>query len=147
MCIRYKLLNFFFVLLFINLVFTLQAFPQDNQSSNSKPAPKELKMDRAIMCEEIKDLVPQNPAVVFSIKIGKVSCFTSFDPVPEKTFIYHKWFHRDDLSTTKRLTLQPPRWGTYSTIQLRETDKGPWRVEISDQTGNILRILRFSITD
>jgi hypothetical protein len=147
MCIRYKLLNFFFVLLCINLGFTLQAFPQDNQSSNSKPAPKELKMDRAIMCEEIKDLVPQNPAVVFSIKIGKVSCFTSFDPVPEKTFIYHNWFHRDDPSTKKRLTLQPPRWATYSTIQLRETDKGPWRVEISDQQGNILGILRFSITD
>ena len=147
MCIRYKLLNFFFVLLCINLGFTLQAFPQDNQSSNSKPAPKELKMDRAIMCEEVKDLVPQNPAVVFSIKIGKVSCFTSFDPVPEKTFIYHNWFHRDDPSTKKRLTLQPPRWATYSTIQLRETDKGPWRVEISDQQGNILGILRFSITD
>ena len=147
MCIRYKLLNFFFVLLCINLGFTLQAFPQDNQSSNSKLAPKELKMDRAIMCEEVKDLVPQNPAVVFSIKIGKVSCFTSFDPVPEKTFIYHNWFHRDDPSTKKRLTLQPPRWATYSTIQLRETDKGPWRVEISDQQGNILGILRFSITD
>jgi hypothetical protein len=147
MCIRYKPLNFFFVLLCINLVFALQAFPQDNQSSNSDSAPKELKMDRAIMCEEIKDLVPQNPAVVFSIKIGKVSCFTSFDPVPEKTFIYHNWFHRDDPSTKKRLTLQPPRWATYSTIQLRETDKGPWRVEISDQQGNILGILRFSITD
>ena len=147
MCIRYKLLNFFFVLLCINLGFTLQAFPQDNQSSNSNATPKELKMDRAIMCEEVKDLVPQNPAVVFSIKIGKVSCFTSFDPVPEKTFIYHNWFHRDDPSTKKRLTLQPPRWATYSTIQLRETDKGPWRVEISDQQGNILGILRFSITD
>ena len=147
MCIRYKLLNFFFVLLCINLVFTLQAFPQDNQSSNSNDALKELKMDRAVMCEEVKDLVPQNPAVVFSIKIGKVSCFTSFDPVPEKTFIYHNWFHRDDPSTKKRLTLQPPRWATYSTIQLRETDKGPWRVEISDQQGNILGILRFSITD
>jgi hypothetical protein len=147
MYIRYKLLNFIFILLFTNLVFAIQAFPQDNKSSNSNTAPKELKMDRAIMCEEIKDLVPQNPAVVFSIKIGKVSCFTSFDPVPEKTFIYHKWFHRDDPSTKKRLTLQPPRWASYSTIQLRETDKGPWRVEISDQQGNILGILRFSITD
>ena len=147
MCVRYKLLNFLFVLLCTNLVFVLQAFPQDNQSSNSNDALKELKMDRAVMCEEVKDLTPQNPAVVFSIKIGKVSCFTSFDPVPEKTFVYHNWFHRDDPSTKKRLTLQPPRWATYSTIQLRETDKGPWRVEISDQKGNILRILRFSITD
>jgi hypothetical protein len=147
MSIRYNFIIFLFVLLCANLVFTLQAFPQNNQNSKPNAAPKELKMDRAVMCEEIKDFIPQNPAVVFSIKIGKVSCFTSFDPVPEKMFIYHKWFHRDDPSTKKRLTLQPPRWATYSTIQLRETDKGPWRVEISDENGNILGILRFSITD
>lgn len=147
MCIRYKLLIFLFVMLLANHISVQQTFPQNNQSSSSNAAQNELKMDKALMCEEIKDLTPKNPAVVFSIKIGKVSCFTSFDPVPEKTFIYHKWFHRDDPSTKKRLTLQPPRWATYSSIQLRETDKGPWRVEISDQKGNLLGILRFSITD
>ncbi len=106
-----------------------------------------LTLDHAGMCEEVKDKTPINQAVVFSIKIGKVSCFSVFDPVPEKTFIYHKWFHKDAPSTNKRLTLQPPRWATYSSIQLRETDKGPWRVEISDRHGNLLYILRFSITD
>jgi len=99
------------------------------------------------MCEEIKDFTPKNQSVVFSIKIGKVSCFTSFDPVPKETFIYHKWFHKDKPSTEKRLTLQPPRWATYSSIQLRETDKGPWRVEITDQKDKILDTLRFTITD
>jgi len=106
-----------------------------------------LTFHHAVMCEEVKDLAPINPAVVFSIKFGKVSCFSVFDTVPEKTFIYHKWFHKDIPSTNKRLTVQPPRWATYSSIQLRETDKGPWRVEISDQKGNLLHILRFSITD
>jgi len=38
-------------------------------------------------------------------------------------------------------------WSTYSQIQLRETDKGPWRVEISDQNGKVFDVLRFSITD
>ncbi|OEU63274.1 MAG: hypothetical protein BA867_06740 [Desulfobacterales bacterium S5133MH16] len=99
------------------------------------------------MCEEIKDFTPKYRGVVFSIKIGKVSCFTSFDPVPKETFIYHKWFHKDKPSTKKRLTLQPPRWATYSSIQLRETDKGPWRVEITDQKENILHTVRFTITD
>lgn len=147
MHIRHKILIFLFILICAILILALQAFPQDNQTSKPNAAPKELRMNRAVMCEEIKDLTPQNPAIVFSIKIGKVCCFTSFDSVPQKTFIYHKWFHRDDPSTNKRLTLQPPSWSTYSSIQLRETDKGPWRVEISDQKGNLLRILRFSITD
>jgi len=106
-----------------------------------------LTLDLAVMCEEVKDKTPINQAIVFPIKIGKVSCFSMFDPVPEKTFIYHKWFHKDTPSTNKRLTLQAPRWATYSSIQLRETDKGPWRVEISDRKGNLLYILRFSITD
>ncbi len=147
MDIKFRFIIVLFVMLCANLFSSPCSFSQNIQNSKSSDVQKKLMMDRVVMCEEIKDLTPQNPAIVFSIKIGKVSCFTSFDPVPEKTFIHHNWFHRDDPSTKKRLTLQPPRWATYSTIQLRETDKGPWRVEISDQTGNILRILRFSITD
>jgi hypothetical protein len=147
MRIRNKFQIFIFALLCCDLFLASQTFPQNNQISFSAPVTKKLTLDHATMCAEIKDITPQNRAVIFSIKIGKVSCFTSFDPVPDKTFIYHKWFHRDKLSTTKRLTLRPPRWATFSSIQLRETDKGPWRVEISDQKGNLLRILRFSITD
>ena len=101
----------------------------------------------AVMCEEIDNLAPRNPAVVFSISEGKVSCFTSFDPVPAKTYIYHSWFHQENLITTKRLTLNPPRWSTFSRVQLRKADKGPWRVEVNDQQGNLLHVLRFSITN
>ncbi len=147
MSIRYKFFTFLFILLCANLFFALRTFPQNIQGAEPNTVQKKLTLDHAVMCEEIKDFTPQNQAVIFSIKIGKVSCFTSFDPVPEKTVIYHKWFHKDDPSTKKKLTLQPPRWATYSSIQLRETDKGPWRVEISDQNGNLLNILRFSIID
>ena len=147
MDIKFKYIIVLFVMLCVDLFSSHWSFSQNIQNSKSSAVQNKLTLDRVVMCEEIKDLTPQNPAVVFSIKIGKVSCFTSFDPVPEKTFIYHKWFHRDDPSTKKRLTLQPPRWGTYSSIHLRETDNSPTRVEMSDQEGNLLRILRFSITD
>lgn len=108
---------------------------------------RRLQMDQAVMCEEVQDLAPVNVSVVFSVDIGKVSCFTLFDPVPQKTVVYHTWFHRDEESTRKRLALRPPRWSTVSSIQLRETDKGPWRVVISDDTGHIFGIMRFSVTD
>ena len=144
---RYRFYIFLFVLVGANLFFVHRTFPQNHQNPGADTVQKKLTLNRAVMCEEVKDLAPINKSVVFSIKIGKVSCFSVFDPVPEKTFIYHKWFHKDAPSTNKRLTLQPPRWATYSSIQLRETDKGPWRVEIFDQKGNLLKILRFSITD
>ena len=106
-----------------------------------------LTLFRAVMCETIQDYAPAHPAVVFSIELGRVSCFTEFDPVPEKTYIHHKWYQNDSLITEKRLTLNPPRWSSFTSVQLRDADKGPWRVEITDEKDNLMRTLRFSITD
>jgi hypothetical protein len=124
-----------------------EAFPQKTRDVLSASKQKELTLISAAMCEGIKDHNPWNKAVVFSVSIGKVCCFNSFDPVPEKTVIYHNWFRRDKLSTRVKLSLQPPRWSTFSRIQLREADKGPWRLEITDRKGNLLHILKFSIVD
>ena len=102
---------------------------------------------RAVMCEYIEAYEPKNIAVVFSINAGKISCFTSFEGIQDTTATVHKWFRRDELVTAKRLTLKPPSWSTYSSIQLREADKGPWRVEIWDDHNHLLQTLRFSVTD
>jgi hypothetical protein len=102
---------------------------------------------QAEMCEDIQELTPQNTTTVFSIERRKAVCFTSFDPVPFETEIYHHWFHRDRPSARIKLALQPPRWSTYSSIQLRAEDLGPWRVEVTDGKGRIFQILRFSITE
>ncbi len=110
-------------------------------------ASQELKLVQAAMCESINDRVAVNPAVVFSVSLGKVICFTAFDPVPTQTVIYHNWYRRDTLSTRTKLTLNPPRWATYSTLQLRDTDKGPWRVVITDDKDAVIKVLRFSVTD
>jgi hypothetical protein len=147
MDIKYKLYLFIVMLMGCNLLLASQVLPQNNQDSLLTRNSKEAVLNNAVMCEEIKDFTPKNQGVVFSIKIGKVCCFTSFDPVPVETVIYHKWFHKDKPSTIKRLTLQPPRWASYSSIQLRETDKGHWRVEITDEKENIIYTLRFTITD
>lgn len=102
---------------------------------------------RAAICEKVKDFAPENQAVVFSVTIGQIFCFTHFDPVPEKSDIYHSWYYKDELITRQKLSLRPPRWSTYSSIQLREYDKGPWRVTITDQSNKTLGVLRFSITN
>lgn len=57
------------------------------KKKSSAQESKKLTLVRAVMCEGIQDFKPWNQAVVFSISIGKVSCFTSFDPVPETTYI------------------------------------------------------------
>ena len=104
-------------------------------------------LGQALICEEIFANACRNRTVVFSVAKEKVVCYTAFESVPEKTFIYHNWFYKDIPSSRIRLVLRPPSWSTYSSIQIRKTDIGPWRVEITDATGQVLRVLRFSITD
>ena len=135
------------VLLMAATMLTAAVSPADDRTDASGVAAAGLTLTEAVMCESIESYAPKTPAVVFSINIGKVSCFSNFDPVPEKTYIYHRWYFKDRLTTRKRLYLKPPRWATYTSIQLREADRGPWRVEIADKDGNILKVLRFSITD
>lgn len=116
-------------------------------SAATEAEKKGLTLIQALVCENVIDGIPQEPAIVFSISRGKVSFYTFFDPVPQKTFVTHHWYYRDEPSARIRLQLRPPRWATFSTIQLRETDKGPWRVEVTDAAGVALKELRFSITD
>ncbi|MGV8073899.1 MAG: DUF2914 domain-containing protein [Syntrophobacteraceae bacterium] len=108
---------------------------------------RKLTIGRVMMCEKVENLSPTGQAIVFPVSLGQVYCFTSFDVVPQPMVIYHRWFHHDELNTQTRLRLYPPKWATYSVIQLRETDKGPWRVEVSDENGRVFEVLRFSITD
>ena len=143
----HRTLSLPFIAVFICLLFPLSGRSQSNDTAATRATADKIALVRALMCEDIKDLVPQNSTTVFSIERRKAICFTTFDPVPEKTVIYHQWFHRDQTSAKIKLTLKPPRWSTYSSIQFRAEDIGPWRVEIIDSQGQILNALRFSITE
>ena len=134
-------------LLFFSLFISSKVLAEKTGDPAALPAVKKLTLVEAVMCEEIEGPSPRNQAIVFSMALGKVICITSFDPVPEGTCVYHKWFRRDKLVTKTKLSLRPPRWSAFSSIHLREVDRGPWRVEITDQQGNLFQTLRFSITD
>jgi hypothetical protein len=135
-------------LLFIIIGLSL-ALAGEEKSDRIKPVNSTSKPNliKAVMCEDMKGGAPRYPAIVFSVTLGKVFCFTDFDPVPEKTFVYHNWYFRELKRASVKLSLNTPRWATFSTVKMRATDKGPWRMEITDPQGNILETLRFSITD
>jgi len=142
--IKCRLYFIFGVIIAIHFLLLLPLNPLKNISCADA---SQLRLSKGLMCEDIFENAPRNPTIVFSIDQKKAVCFSSFDDVPQKTVIYHNWYHRDVPSAKIRLTLNPPRWSTYSSIQLRRTDIGPWRVEITDENDNVLGVLRFSVTD
>lgn len=128
------------------LIFLVVGICPASRAFSADTQPKMVLTD-AMICQGIENFQPVNPAVVFSIDLGEVFCYSSFDPVHETTYIYHKWYKRDKLIFTMRLTLSPPKWSSFSRIQIRGADKGPWRVEIQDENAKVLKTLRFSMTD
>jgi hypothetical protein len=119
--------------------------PPDEQPAAVEP--KKLALGATAACEAMQNGIPENKAVAFSSAIKKVYCYTNFTSVPEKMFTFHNWYLRDNLKASIKLVLRPSRWSTYSAMELRSSDKGPWRVEVTDEEGNILSTLRFSIID
>ena len=141
-----NLLVFLFCFIFI-LLFSTHGFSDEKEGSPKELVSPNLVLVKASICEAVKDGLPLNEGVAFSVGLKKVACFSSFDPVSENTFVYHSWIFRDRLITRFKLALRTPRWATFSRVELRDADKGPWRVEISDEKGIIFHMLRFSITD
>lgn len=115
--------------------------------SETSSAPNATLLTIATMCEGVGEKMPVNPTIVFPVGNKSVYCLSAFDPVKEKSHINHYWYRRDKLVSNVRLLIQPPRWTTFSSIDLKESDKGPWRVDIVDGNNNLLKTLRFSITD
>ncbi len=124
----------------------MPAFGQENAPAAQNPNTG-LVLARAGICESVENLNPVNTAAVFSVTQGQIYCFSDFGTVRSQTVVYHRWYHRDTLTTQIRLKIYPPRWATYSMLKLREVDKGPWKVEITDAEGRVLSVLRFSIVD
>ena len=144
---RQRVVVIFIVVWMTFFLLLLPGFSQQENEVSTDDSTEPLTLGQAVICEEIFANAPRNRTVVFSASKEKVICFSTFESVPEKTFIYHNWYHKDIPSSRIRLILRPPRWSTYSSIQIRKTDIGPWRVEITDATGQVLRVLRFSITE
>ncbi len=140
------LLTFLSILLALPLG-GVPGWSEEAQAPHAAPEARRPELDRAVMCEDVRDRTPYHPAVVFSVAGGRVYCFTHFDPVPKKMMIHHRWYRRESLTSKIALYVNPPEWSTFSNIQLRESDKGPWRVEVTDADGHIFQILRFSVTD
>lgn len=108
---------------------------------------KELTLVEAYTCEEMSGSTPKNRAIVFSSGLKKVYCYTAFDHVPGEMVIYHEWYRRDKLKAKVGLGLKPPRWSTFSSMRIRKSDQGPWRVTVTGSAGKVLGTVRFSVTE
>ncbi|MFN3535316.1 MAG: DUF2914 domain-containing protein, partial [Desulfatiglandales bacterium] len=88
---------------------------------------------KAQICEEVKQGECLFPNKIISFSKGKIYCYTVFDSVNNPSIVYHKWYHRDELVVTHTLKIKSSYHVATSSMQIREKDKGPWRIEIANE--------------
>jgi hypothetical protein len=106
-----------------------------------------LAVKKAVMCENVQDGLPMNQTIIFYVSTTAAFCWSELNPVPADGVVYHEWYRKVVLITRKKLAVHSPRWATYSRLPLRPADIGPWHLNITDENGNLLKTLRFSITE
>jgi hypothetical protein len=99
------------------------------------------------VCDSMASGKPQWRSIVFPAAQGTLYCYSDFARVSASEQITHVWFFRDREVAQFRLTIQPPRWSSYSSLKIPPESRGPWRVEVLDQNGQVYGVARFSIVD
>ena len=144
---KYRILYLLLLTVIIGFLFPFSAKSQSGDTGASKSSAGKIVLAQAVICEDLQELIPQNPTTVFSIERRKAICFTSFDPVSKKTIIYHQWIHRDRTSAKNKTDTQ-----TASLVDLQQHSVSCRRYRTlaggdHDSRGHILDVLRFSITE
>jgi len=95
-------------------------------------------------CGTIDSGRPVGRSVVFPSAQGTLYCYSDFVHVAAAEQITHRWFYRDREVAQFKLTIQPPRWSSYSSLKLPAGSAGPWRVDVTGPDGIHYGTARFS---
>ena len=71
-------------------------------------------------------------------------CYTRITaPVGTDSHIKHLWYREDEKVGEQRLPVKGEQWRTYSSKNIKKGLAGDWRVEAVDDSGTVLRIVKF----
>ena len=99
----------------------------------------------AIMATEITDRLPQGVGVQFDSTVGEVFAFTRIVGADGDTRVQHKWYYNDRLMADITLSVRSNNWRTWSSKKVLPEWAGDWRVEVVDEDGSVIEVLRFTV--
>ncbi len=105
----------------------------------------EMTISRATFCAEIEELEPVGAAESFTADVGRVYLFAEIKDAEDSTLINHVWYYEGDKVSEIEITVNGPRWRTYSYKTITESMTGKWGAEVTDALGNVLRSLAFEV--
>jgi hypothetical protein len=108
-----------------------------------RPAAAQAPTLEAEIATGIVERMPEGAGTEFPADVGEVYCWMRVNGA-EGTTIHHVWIHGEEESSVP-LTVGGSSWRTWSRKVIPPEWVGEWRVEIRDDTGNILEALSFTV--
>jgi hypothetical protein len=112
----------------------------------SAPGMTHLKVDEAVICENVSNREPVGTNVNFQASIGRLYCFTRILGAKEPTTITHVWFYENTEKARVDLAVNASSWRTYSSKKIQPSEVGSWRVEVLGPDGTVLKVIQFNTT-
>jgi hypothetical protein len=103
----------------------------------------EITVDRIAICTAVVDREPQGEGTAFDTSVERLYCFTALNGTAGE--VVHAWYQGDSLRA--KITLnkgKTGRWRTYSNKQMAPEWQGKWRVDVLDESGNVLKSAEFT---
>ena len=85
-------------------------------------------------CDQAADPVSRGP-VVFYTRVR----------TPRDAVVVHRWYRRDALRQSVKLTIRASATEGYRTYSRQTVDAGDWRVEVGGANGDVLYERRFTV--
>ena len=115
------------------------------QEKMAQPAGDSLRVVRGVVTTAVVNREPSGDGSVFPPSTGALYYFTEVDGISTPTQITHIWYYQDQKMAEIPLSLEGPRWRTWSSKRILENWVGSWKVEAVDQSGNVLSFQTFNV--
>lgn len=100
---------------------------------------------RDMVTTEIIDREPLEDGAAFYPAMGPVYYFTEVKGADTPTHITHIWYYEGQQMAQIPLSVDGPRWRTWSSKQILQDWTGSWRVEAVDADGHVLSSQTFEV--
>jgi hypothetical protein len=103
----------------------------------------QITVDRIAICAAVVDREPQGEATEFDASVERLYCFTTLNGAAGQ--VVHAWYQGDSLRAKVTLNKgQAGRWRTHSNKKMAPEWQGKWRVDVLDESGNVLKSAEFT---
>lgn len=121
------------------------AAPAATEPQVEQKAAANIKIEDAVVCQDVVERSPVGSGDVFSKDIPRVFCYSKVVGMEGQGNITHNWYYNGSLKASVSLPVRSDSWRTWSSKTMTPEWAGEWMVEILSGDGAPLQSIVFFV--